>query len=54
MPNPSPPKPQSLIFTDDGSVDEHAKALQTIPNVPLPDADPVFGKQGPLLRLWHS
>ena len=35
-----------------GSKGEHAKALQTIPNVPLPESDPVHGKQGPLLRLW--
>jgi uncharacterized protein YjlB len=37
-----------------GSKAEHAKALQTIPNVPLPDTDPVFGKQGPLRRLWQA
>ena len=37
-----------------GSKAEHAKALETIPRVPLPDMDPVFGKEGPLLRLWHN
>jgi uncharacterized protein YjlB len=35
-----------------GSKGERAKALQTIPNVPLPETDPVHGQQGPLLRLW--
>jgi uncharacterized protein YjlB len=37
-----------------GSRNEYAKALETIPRVPLPDKDPVFGKEGPLLRLWQS
>jgi uncharacterized protein YjlB len=37
-----------------GSRGEHAKALQTIANVPLPDSDPVYGKAGPLLRLWRN
>ena len=37
-----------------GSKAEHKKALQTIPNVPLPDSDPVFGQSGPLLRLWGA
>ena len=37
-----------------GSKREHSKALETIPQVPLPDTDPVFGKDGPLLRLWHD
>jgi uncharacterized protein YjlB len=32
---------------------EHAKALATIPKVPLPATDPVFGPKGPLLRLWR-
>jgi uncharacterized protein YjlB len=36
-----------------GSRGEHAKALQTIPNVPRPDSDPVLGSQGPLMRLWN-
>ena len=35
-----------------GSKGEHTKALKTIPGVPLPDSDPVFGLEGPLLRLW--
>ena len=37
-----------------GSKAEHDKAVTSIPQVPLPDTDPVFGKQGPLLRLWHN
>jgi uncharacterized protein YjlB len=37
-----------------GSKHEHSKALETIPQVPLPDSDPVFGRDGPLLRLWHD
>jgi uncharacterized protein YjlB len=30
-----------------------SRALVSIPKVPLPDADPVYGSEGPLLRLWH-
>ena len=37
-----------------GSKHEHSKALETIPQVPLPDSDPVFGNDGPLLRLWRD
>jgi uncharacterized protein YjlB len=33
---------------------EHARALQTIPQVPLPDTDPSYGRTGPLLRLWRE
>ena len=37
-----------------GSKQEYSKALETIPQVPLPDSDPVFGNDGPLLRLWRD
>ena len=37
-----------------GSKAERKSALQSIPKVPLPDTDPVFGKAGPLIRLWRT
>jgi uncharacterized protein YjlB len=37
-----------------GSKADHARALHTIPRVPLPASDPVFGRDGPLLALWRS
>ena len=37
-----------------GSKIEYAKAIETIPLVPLPITDPAYGEDGPLLRLWHS
>lgn len=37
-----------------GSRPEHAKAIVTIPKVPRPASDPVFGRDGPLMSLWHS
>jgi uncharacterized protein YjlB len=36
-----------------GSKDEHQKALITIPQVPPPAVDPVFGPDGPLVDLWR-
>jgi uncharacterized protein YjlB len=32
--------------------ENHAKALKTIPEVTLPNTDPVRGEDGPLVRLW--
>jgi uncharacterized protein YjlB len=37
-----------------GSKAEHAKALASIPKVPPPASDPVFGPKGPLLALWRE
>jgi uncharacterized protein YjlB len=31
---------------------EHARALTTIPHVPLPATDPLYGRDGPLRTLW--
>jgi uncharacterized protein YjlB len=37
-----------------GSKAEHSKALATIPKVPPPATDPVFGPEGPLMALWRA
>jgi uncharacterized protein YjlB len=34
------------------SAQEHDGALKTVPKVPAPRRDPVYGKEGDLLRLW--
>ena len=36
-----------------GTSAEHARALATIPRVPVPETDPLFGAEGPLTRLWR-
>ena len=36
-----------------GTSAKHARALTTIPRVPLPATDPVLGADGPLVRLWR-
>ena len=37
-----------------GSKAEHAKALTSIQDVPLPITDPMFGPKGPLMALWRA
>lgn len=36
-----------------GTSAEHARALGTIPHVPVPQTDPLFGADGPLTKLWR-
>jgi uncharacterized protein YjlB len=36
-----------------GSKAERDKALTSIPHVPAPPTDPVFGENGPLIALWR-
>jgi uncharacterized protein YjlB len=36
-----------------GSLEEHTRALTAIPDVPIPETDPVFGKKGPLINVWR-
>jgi uncharacterized protein YjlB len=45
-----PPGPKMQITRP--TLENHAKALKTIPEVKLPKTDPVKGMQGPLIRLW--
>jgi uncharacterized protein YjlB len=33
--------------------EDHAKARKTVPKVPRPQTDPVFGTRGALLKLWE-
>ena len=47
-----PPGPKMQITRP--TPENHAKALQSIPHVPLPESDPVMGKDGPLIRLWRN
>lgn len=37
-----------------GEPDERPEALERIREVPLPDADPVYGSKGPLLDYWSA
>ena len=37
-----------------GEKHEHDAARKTIPNVPMPDSDPVLGKDGGLVKLWKQ
>jgi len=34
------------------SLDEYAKAVKTVPKVPPPSRDPIYRKDGALVRLW--
>ncbi|HUI15933.1 MAG TPA: hypothetical protein VL048_20930 [Xanthobacteraceae bacterium] len=36
-----------------GTRHDHGKAVLTIPKVPLPASDPVYGSDGPLTALWR-
>ena len=37
-----------------GSGNEHDEGLQRISQVPLPESDPLYGADGPLLKLWRA
>lgn len=37
-----------------GTADERPWALENIARVPLPETDPIYGKQGPLIANWSK
>jgi uncharacterized protein YjlB len=45
-----PPGPPMQITRP--TPENHAKALKTIPDVKVPESDPVRGVDGPLVKLW--
>lgn len=47
-----PPGPEMQITR--ATPENHRAALLTIPHVPMPPGDPVFGRNGPLIELWSS
>ena len=47
-----PPGPQMHVTRP--TPENHARALQTIPQVEVPQTDPVLGADGPLVRLWRK
>ena len=46
--------PGARMVVTRATPENHAKALKTIPQVPLPPADPVTGKHGAMTRLWSQ
>jgi uncharacterized protein YjlB len=38
----------------EGSTGEHDRAVDMIPKVPLPRKDPIYGADGPLLKVWRK
>lgn len=45
--------PEGRLDLCRGSRAEHTRALKSIPRVPVPETDPVFGADGPLVTLWR-
>lgn len=47
--------PQGQIYDmNEGKKEEYAKAVKNIAVLPLPESDPVFGREGPLLDQWKK
>ncbi len=42
------------LDTRRGKPEEHEEVVRNIATVPLPDADPVEGAEGPLRRFWRT
>jgi uncharacterized protein YjlB len=46
--------PAAGTYDECRTVEDRPRALKTIPNVPVPRKDPVYGSGGPLSKLWKA
>ena len=46
--------PRTGTYDECTTVEDRPRALKTIPKVPLPRKDPVYGVGGPLSKLWKG
>jgi uncharacterized protein YjlB len=46
--------PPSGTYDECTELEDHARALKTIPKVARPRKDPLYGVEGPLLKLWRK
>ena len=46
--------PPAGTYDECTNVEDRPKALKTIPKVPSARKDPVYGANGPLLKLWEK
>jgi uncharacterized protein YjlB len=44
--------PPTGTYDECTTVEDRSRALKTIPKVPVPRKDPVYGSGGPLSKLW--
>lgn len=48
------PRGQENYDLRTGEGDERPEVLENIRNVPMPETDPLFGKDGPLVERWSE
>jgi uncharacterized protein YjlB len=46
--------PPAVTYDECTSIEDRPRALKTIPKVPRPRKDPVYGSVGPLSKLWKK